>query len=83
MTYWRSGLFWLLFVVGWLVTGVFLSLVARVFSSFEEMPPREIWIVGTSIHFFSLLSGFAFARNKVIRPRQQRGFEVASRGKAL
>lgn len=72
--YWRRASFWGWFLLGWLVTGIFVSVLVT-FAGADSLPAAENRIVGVAVHLLSAASDFAFARSRVREP-ELRGFPV-------
>jgi hypothetical protein len=75
MAYWRSITFWLLLIVGWLISSMFLSVLALLFASFDHMTRTELWITHFAIHLLAVLAGLSFARSRT-RRNEAPGFPV-------
>ena len=78
MAYWRSITFWVLLIVGWLIAALLFSVLTRLFASFDDMTPGELWITGITIHVLAVLAGFSFARSRT-QHGNTRGFEVVQK----
>ncbi len=63
MVFLNRPAFWGLLIVGWFVSATILSLVARYFSSYDDMTRTQLCITAVTINVLAALSGFAFARS--------------------